>query len=730
MKKLRFLSIIYSVLTTICAFSSTIEKCAYFEANPQLGGDVKILKSTRFVIDGESFAQFDVEALESGKYFISFWMLPPQKTDGSFYSYRLMVNGTEQLAKITPTKGGWQFISLDGLSKVNLSIGKNTISIIGHIPDVPMVEHVRLSKLPTQFSETLSDYESYILDIKGGSDNELNALSVGNESVGDIVDVPVSDATYVPFDYECSESMPIKYTYHGLFYFVAGENVSIKSEAKDNFAHKINIYSWDAPDSYSWYGGTNANLSFVAPVTGFYGIVARSAQVGGEGFCSILINGTHKIADVPVSLSRLIVSQSTDQKYNSFTTNSNVDPILWVEESLQGKVIAMNDDYQGDGDFDWKWDSRINTIYPRRAKTVVVAAANSYTPIGQTDIYARVKNKSFSKITFPLLNDNDCMLSAPEGDYNCIGWSGGLLCVRWPEYEGCDENWLDWYDTFYGSERYPGSPLYTRQGANADNSMIDLWGVKNPINQPDQNYTHASIRKGGNDYPHGYDWESKTGEINPRVFHPRYAIGGSRTYGEVLEHYRLIPDNNTYRTLVESIADGDAVVETIAFNEAEVALIQSKLNDIKESLLAEFERLYSVWSGIYKELENSNPSSFDNIGEYKSLLSFCQQNDMRYAIYNKIKNNENCAMKLIVDLDYANNQSVLQRVKGYNRNHKYDGSGAMIVESSMSFVKRFVKYLLSGEVSQDNLTVGELENSTYSNQDDVRVKANIESFTT
>lgn len=322
MKKLQQLFLATVLAASPAASSSTIDKTAYFEANPSLGGDVKILKSSKFVVGKESFTQFDVYASESGKYFVNFWMLPPQLTDGTFCSYRLIVNGVEQSAKITPAKTGWQSIHLDDNAKISLNNGNNTIAIVGVVPEIPAVEHVTMSKFPTEFN-LASDYDKYIQDIVLNQGNGVNELSLGGEVGGGTIDLPIVDVPYVPFDYEFSENVDIKYTYQGLFYFNEGETITVKSTAKNGFTHVINLYSLSAPEKYSWYDGTNANISVVAPISGVYGLMARSSKVDADGFCDLTVNDRYKFVNLPLSMSRILVAQSTDQMYNSFTTNSD-----------------------------------------------------------------------------------------------------------------------------------------------------------------------------------------------------------------------------------------------------------------------------------------------------------------------------------------------------------------------------------------------------------------------
>ena len=52
--------------TTVAAFSQSVESISYYEKNPSLGGDVKILKCTKSITEAQTFTTFEVEAPVSG----------------------------------------------------------------------------------------------------------------------------------------------------------------------------------------------------------------------------------------------------------------------------------------------------------------------------------------------------------------------------------------------------------------------------------------------------------------------------------------------------------------------------------------------------------------------------------------------------------------------------------------------------------------------------------------
>lgn len=78
----------------------------------------------------------------------------------------MLVNGEKLNDEIRPTKGDWQSITLSKGGEITLSSGLNKISIIGDIPDIPSVEHLKLSKRSSEATISSSAYDKYKDDIK------------------------------------------------------------------------------------------------------------------------------------------------------------------------------------------------------------------------------------------------------------------------------------------------------------------------------------------------------------------------------------------------------------------------------------------------------------------------------------------------------------------------------------------------------------------------------------
>lgn len=238
------------------------------------------------------------------------------------------------------------------------------------------------------------------------------------------------------------------------------------------------------------------------------------------------------------------------------TSNLSGDTRIWIEDdnSFPGVIRAWNDDYYSSDphDFSWGAASRIKKDFSVRIKSVLISAYSSYAPLGTCDLYIKVNPLSTETYytgiwpfrtehtrtpileAFPNLKANDAMQTAWEGkdNYQCISWSGGITSYKeWPlslssnycelaydSYYGYYCKGPESFDNFYESpNRYAGCMAYTNSGANSSNSVVDLWYNPNYYDYGYGDYTHGSVRKPGNNHPHGYDWESKPGTME-RIF--------------------------------------------------------------------------------------------------------------------------------------------------------------------------------------------------------------------
>ncbi|NJK98811.1 MAG: hypothetical protein HC905_31335 [Bacteroidales bacterium] len=119
--------------------------------------------------------------------------------------------------------------------------------------------------------------------------------------------------------------------------------------------------------------------------------------------------------------------------------------------------------------------------------------------------------------------------------------------------------------------RYTGATNYTSIGADETNGVVALWSNNGDISGAQ----HLSVRKPGNNHPHGYDWESKPGGLM-RTFHPRDALSGG-IYGAIIRYFRLATPTMAGKinspqgrfTFEESVKNGLTVIQKVKLNEFE-----------------------------------------------------------------------------------------------------------------------------------------------------------------
>lgn len=729
------LSITIALLAGVFAYPQKITETYYYQTNPNLGGDATIKKSTKEVKQEKAYVTFEINASKAGNYYVSFWLLPTKLKNETYSNYQVSVNGNILSEKICPKIGDWQSITLTDNKKIALNQGTNTISVIGDVPDVPNVEHVKISANIANAVISNTNYVNYKNDIakankKAALDNVASTYTFPDTITSEVKRINTyASQNNPPYNYGYSKQMLIKYTFYKTIYYSKGEQIYIETNGLGKYGHITEMFSIEHPELYSWNATSDANyhtlMNITIPETGFYIVKIRSDRNADTGLCDIDINGKYLYDNVPIFSIGVRYEQGTDQVYNTFTSNATGNPVIWIEggPEFPGKMREYNDDYPKQGDYDWGVNARIKKKYPNTVYAVLLSTSSSYTPFSYCDLYIGCANSNITNI-FKNLKSDDAIQSAPAtGIYNCIAWSGGIYndwC--WPLSDFSSHNYSDAlgaFDLFYGSERYDGCQKFTRVGANENNSVIDLWGIRHADGSIE--YTHASVRNGADANIHGYDWESKPGSLM-RTFHPRYSLNGTN-YGEVVEHY--IPINTSTKTLDQSIAEGTTTIEYADYNEEEKSIIKSHVKNIDRSVLEEFNELYAQWNNIWNNTPFSNPVQIADCDTYKKMKKLCSSdNSLLYEVFDKLGKGDYCAVKLIEDLSVTKNKAVLENVMSRNKNDIQVQTGAKIIRPIHTNAMLYVKSLLAKETalySFDNAKQIANEDLSYSNFNDFAV---------
>ena len=88
---------------------------------------------------------FEVNPIQSGSYYVCFWVHPLQYEANIFATYPVYINDV-LVGEIMPSKSGWQAIGLADNSVVALTKGKNKIVVLGDKNALPMIERVQFAQ--------------------------------------------------------------------------------------------------------------------------------------------------------------------------------------------------------------------------------------------------------------------------------------------------------------------------------------------------------------------------------------------------------------------------------------------------------------------------------------------------------------------------------------------------------------------------------------------------------
>ena len=636
---MRTLLFILDLFVCSSVFAQGIDR-AFFEDNPNLGGDV-LLKSANYEVIGEEIRKtFEMECFEDGYYYMDAWINIPMY-EGKYVEYKITVNGEVTGFTFKAQRPSWQGLALtnaeNSTATVRLKKGTNRISVIGKLPIGPPVEFVKLSLNISDTGISDKKYRKFVEKIRTNSfdDVERSELSP-TSSDGDTNSAGFRGTGGEIYDYAIN--MQVYYTSY--FYFYGGNQtmtINVNTNSRNYF--KVDIFQIDEQLNpyYSSYGigNTIANMNLYVSKTDGY-VMRICSPYDPTGMEVDLCFENYWFYATPVTGSGMNMSQyNTDTA--SFYTCKVKDggyPWLILEDCCDYPLhIAAHNNFAGYSSDGYYWGRANKITTPYRIYKAYVSSYYSYNADFECDLYMNLRPVSSQRLSqFPGLAADNCFMSdsiqrVPFGStaYNCVSWSVSLKdSVRWPSYTDVSK-WDDFFSYYH----------YTNVGATADNAAIALWKEGNL-------FTHTSVRKHEfNPNPHGFEWESVMGDGNERVMHTRDALAGS-IYGSIVRYYKPIHGTLNYSpSLRESNEDtfthSQAVLSTlpapdfnqVCFDQSELDLIDSLSNLIPANTRAEFYSLYLTWTETWgnPEIVGSGPYSRAKSTEYYNLLNFCLKYD-------------------------------------------------------------------------------------------------------
>lgn len=539
------------------------------------------------------------------------------------------------------TLNGWE---TSGLSDIYLSSGKHELRFKGDNAMVPMAEEIFIQRSGLLLSNKNPEWDAFIYKMRQLEKAPVPQFKSAAE-IGDITNSPIISDIVLPnpagtYNHAIAETF--NYSHYSTVYLTAGNHTFTTSGSTINrsltvFLQTNYAYSWSNVNSGP---GGESGLYLYVGLAGYYTVMLRPVTEGQTGTTNIILDGNTLVANATIGGRRFAMSalKGGNKYLNLFTAKlSSGDTRMFASRYAYSSVRGYNDDYySGGGDWSWGLCSRIKKNFGTDSIQYGFVCAYSPSSTGIADIYLGNDTSEVNKTNypeFPLLKPDDAIRAAPNtGTYNCISWSGGITNAWiWPPSAystyNCSNSGTDitCFDHFYANTpvRYPGAWNYTRTGATVNNSIVDVWALNGY-------FTHGSVRKPGNNHPHGYDWESKPGST-ARTFHPRNALtNDSYGYGHVVNYYIA---TGTYANMVAGAqqfeTDADAVKAGVAVFENAVLTVQAQdklkllLRKVDAGFTKQFDQLYTNWkktwaaNGIY-----SDPAMYCKNAEHEALASF------------------------------------------------------------------------------------------------------------
>ncbi len=538
-----------------------------------------------------------------------------------------------------------------------------------------------ITSLVQSWSSAITSNDYYMRGIMFKSDSTVEAGNTLYRSFGTFTSVGYSPYLVINYrtvcDYDSSESADITYTYRSApMQLYAGQTYSFRTAKSTNYPtcdtelylFSANISS-DSSNS-SWYNDDISPSNHFSRIdanittTGSYVLMAKcysNIATGNApfGHCDIYETNpytqTESLKFQNAELGGYILKLDTDRvytsgnTYDSFTANlssATVDPVMFIVSGLSTanrKVIGFNDDYHNyvsPGDHSWGNNSRIKQVYNSARPDFIFVSSYSSNTTGTGELYAMCMNNYTNPEHFPNLKEDDTIISDTyelirSEAYNCIAYSGGISsCWITPYIKLLGGRLTPWYnsntelalDNFYGNNppRYNGATTYVVT-SNPNDAVINVYKCGTE-------WTHASVRKPGNNQMHGYAWESKLGG-GVRIFHEYSSLNNNSYYGQPVRFYAI--DNTRSSsddsiTFEESVLSGKTCTMKVVPSNEERQFLQDMVYDIDVNIISDYKELYNEWINKIREDEylkvQSNSYKFTLTEEYRKLSVFIDEN--------------------------------------------------------------------------------------------------------
>ena len=542
-----------------------------------------------------------------------------------------------------PSKTGWQYAYVK--TPALLTAGKHAIRFSGPGPMIPMVDEIAAGTTPlTGKAEAPEAVLSFLNKVEQLKQQPVLA-SAGQDETGDLTNKVLPNPEGL---YDHAIDTNFTYSHYSTVYLSAGSHTFTTSGSTIN--RSLTVFN-PSNYTYSWSNvnggpGGESGLYLYVGLAGYYSVMLRP-YTSGSGTTNIILDGTTIVSGAIVGGRTYAMSTVKGGPLNFFTCRLiGGDTRMIASRYFASSARGYNDDYSGGGG-DWSWGlaSRIKKDFSG-SDSVQYGFVCSYSPTstGISDVYLGNANSEVNSTNypeFPMLKPDDAIRTANNtNQYNCTSWAGGVTSTWiWPPSNystySCSSSSSDiaCFDNYFGNNpaRYPGAWTYTRTGATVSNSVVDLWKLNGY-------FTHASVRKPGNNHPHGYDWESKPGGT-ARTFHPRFALTNLNFgYGAVTNYYIHTGGYGrnaaaSFETDLDAVRAGVAIIDKASLTQGAEKKLQQLTRQVEFSFNSHFNELYEAWKNTWvSNAIYGDPAAYCQNAEYKALAAYAQK-DTRHAMY-------------------------------------------------------------------------------------------------